>query len=226
MNQNSARTTLTQLISSVLQAMEDSTLGGRVPKGRLDLHQSSPTNLSEGSFDAGKRIPRVSVIGLKADSPTISGELNSPTELSRESVGTPKRSMEGSTPTAHRDSVFIRKNFTSEFGIPHPNDRRATIIQKNNDYAQNEDSLNPVFIQDYIHKSLTSMIDDVCLYNEKVEMVKKQSGDPEMIKVEIENIPLRVVPLDLAEVNDPKYSKITEVNIQNEIGKPAGLFGW
>jgi hypothetical protein len=77
-------------------------------------------------------------------------------------------------------------------------------------------------------KMIQNMVDDVCLYNAKVDVIKKKfegKPDQEAMKSEIENIPLRSVPLIL-NPDDPKYRALNRVPLENEKGTQAGYFGW
>lgn len=74
------------------------------------------------------------------------------------------------------------------------------------------------------------MVDDVCIYNEKVDEKKreyesKDEKEKENLPHELENIPLRTVPLKF-NPDDPKYRVARPVKLENEIGEPAGLLGW
>lgn len=80
----------------------------------------------------------------------------------------------------------------------------------------------------YVYRVIQNMVDDVCLYYGKREAIlKKYDGkqDQDNLKFELENIPVRAVPLVL-NPDDPKYRALIRAPIENERGTPAGYFGW
>mmetsp|Transcript_16231 Transcript_16231/g.13814 ORF Transcript_16231/g.13814 Transcript_16231/m.13814 type:complete len:413 (-) Transcript_16231:210-1448(-) len=84
----------------------------------------------------------------------------------------------------------------------------------------------------YISKMLQNMVDDVCLFHAKNDAVNhkyadklEDEGERENLKQELENIPLRTVPL-VMNPDDPKYRSLMKVPIHNEIESPAGYLGW
>ncbi len=73
-----------------------------------------------------------------------------------------------------------------------------------------------------------NIVDDVCLYYGKVDMVKKKyenETDQANMKLELDNIPVRSVPFVL-NPDDPKYRQSMRVPIENEKGIQAGDYGW
>jgi hypothetical protein len=80
----------------------------------------------------------------------------------------------------------------------------------------------------YVFRVVQNMVDDVCLYYAKKDSIlKKFDGkqDPENMKLELDNIPVRAVPLVL-NPDDPKYRALIRAPVENEKGTPAGYFGW
>ena len=82
----------------------------------------------------------------------------------------------------------------------------------------------------YINRYLEHMIDDVCIYSEKVKELEKEYENKEdhekaNLPLEIKKIPIRTV-LDHFTTDPPKLGEIKAVQLENEVGEPAGIFGW
>jgi len=84
-------------------------------------------------------------------------------------------------------------------------------------------------LEKYIGASLRHLVDDVCINAQKradIEEDLKEDSENENIKFELEHIPLRSVPASVLDPNDPQYRITYAVDLENERGNPAGLFGW
>lgn len=107
-----------------------------------------------------------------------------------------------------------------------------TMIEENEiNKARNEEI--DAILKGYMSNSLKNVVDNVCLYDEKMQIIKKkyngidnadQTKQDEFNK-EISLIPLRSVPLTY-ETDDVKYKKIMTVSIENEQNILSGKFGW
>ena len=88
-------------------------------------------------------------------------------------------------------------------------------------------------IERYIFKTVQHIIDDVCIYNEKINVIKAkpefqadENVDADIkLQEELNNIPLRSVPLAI-NPDDPRYRNLIKVNLVNEKGNQADVFGW
>ena len=102
------------------------------------------------------------------------------------------------------------------------------IETKNSGFIESNDQ-----IERYIFKTVQNIIDDVCIYNERINIIKarvealpNENSDPEIrLQEELNNIPLRCVPMEL-KPDDPRYRNLVKVNLINEKGNQADVFGW
>ena len=77
------------------------------------------------------------------------------------------------------------------------------------------------------------IIDDVCIYNEKINIIKaraeahpNENSDADIrFQEELNNVPLRCVPIVL-NPDDARYRNLVKVNLMNEKGNQADVFGW
>jgi len=88
------------------------------------------------------------------------------------------------------------------------------------------------FYKDYISRYVTNIVDDVCLYNAKVDQVsKKYEGkelnekERETMQQELDEIPFKAIPLN-SDSDDIRYRILKKVKIENELEIIAGIFGW
>ena len=99
------------------------------------------------------------------------------------------------------------------------------------DNAENSEPKSiDAMIGSYISKSVQCLVDDIVLYDAKIQKVMKFSQDDpnkdtEALNEELKNIPLRSVPL-LQHAEDPRYRRTIGVVVDNELGFKSGLFGW
>ena len=87
-------------------------------------------------------------------------------------------------------------------------------------------------MEKYLSRCLEQVVDDVCIYHEKVKEIEKDyenKDDKEKesinLQEEIKKVPYKAVPTR-SDANDPKYRLIKPVKLENELGEPAGTVGW
>lgn len=105
----------------------------------------------------------------------------------------------------------------------------GVLEQMNIDFA--EQKLSPTLknlpTEKYLLHYIQNLVDDACIYEKKVDEMKKEHerDTPEQINEKIKQIPIRSVPMSF-DPNDAQYRWIKRVEIENEKGRKAGLFGW
>ncbi|EAR83565.3 Sec7 domain protein (macronuclear) [Tetrahymena thermophila SB210] len=84
-------------------------------------------------------------------------------------------------------------------------------------------------ISNYVSKVVTNLVDDVCIYEDKIKKIqRKYMNQPEnevQKQAEINLIPRKSVP-NMQDVDTPQYKKTTIASIKNEKEIDAGKFGW
>jgi hypothetical protein len=108
----------------------------------------------------------------------------------------------------------------STYTLPTLHEHLETATESKNNYAEPQEK--------YVFRIVQNLVDDVCLfYGKKEAVLKKYDGkqEPENMKLELDNIPVRAVPLVL-NPDDPKYRALIRAPVENEKGTPAGYFGW
>lgn len=79
-------------------------------------------------------------------------------------------------------------------------------------------------LQNYMQQVMTNIVDNVCLYEEKIKLIDEKNENKESSNDKA-LIPLRAVPL-VGETDDAKYKKIVSVSLDNEGAIVSGKFGW
>lgn len=82
----------------------------------------------------------------------------------------------------------------------------------------------------YIYRCLEQIVDDVCIYDEKIkeltrEYANKGESEQAVLQQRIADLPRQTVPPN-QDPDDPKFRANKPVNLDNEIGEPAGHLGW
>jgi len=76
----------------------------------------------------------------------------------------------------------------------------------------------------YLDSLLKNLVDDVCIFHKKREELEREYKKDQN-KFELEHIPQRSVPFSF-DPADPHYRALTKVELTNERGNSAGIFGW
>lgn len=85
-------------------------------------------------------------------------------------------------------------------------------------------------IEGYVGKAVQTIVDDVVLYEAKIEKVTKMAEedpnkDVEKLTEDLKNVQIRSVPMTLNS-EESKFLRSIDVRIENESGVKSGLFGW
>jgi len=111
-----------------------------------------------------------------------------------------------------------------------PQDATPKETTKEGDETTKHASQKDTLYQSYVSRYVTNVVDDVCMFYAKVDQVNKkyegkEEAEKENLQQELNDIPLKSIPLT-SDVEDPRYKILRKVKIENEVGTPAGVFGW
>lgn len=82
----------------------------------------------------------------------------------------------------------------------------------------------------YLERCVKNIVDDVCLFYGKIDIIKRQQekandAEKETLNTLLKTLSIKGVPLTL-EADSMAFRNLIKPQIENELGKEAGYFGW
>lgn len=121
------------------------------------------------------------------------------------------------------NTLFIRMESQQKLIEEKKNDHNLILSALEESDIKKIKEAEPI-LQNYMQQVLTNIVDNVCLYDEKMKLMDERNESKESSSDKA-LIPLRAVPL-VGETDDAKYKKIVSVSLDNESAIVSGKFGW